>query len=338
MTNVIIIAEAGVNHNGSLDMAKKLVDTAVNAGVDYIKFQTFKTENLVSPDAAQANYQTENSGIEESQFKMLKKLELDKRAHEELINYCRNKGIKFLSTAFDLESIDLLDELGIELFKIPSGEVTNAPYIEKIAKKNKPVIMSTGMCNLEEVEAAYQILKKHLPADQITILHCSTDYPTKMPDVNLLAMQTLKEKFDVAVGYSDHTLGTEVPIAAVALGAKVIEKHFTLDKSLPGPDHKASLNPDELKIMVDAIRNIELALGNGKKQPTEAEKKNMTAARRSIHTRVALKKGTKITDNDLIMLRPGDGISPMKMQQILGKSVKEDIPAQHKLDWSDITD
>lgn len=338
MHKVLIIAEAGVNHNGDLDLAKKLIDAAANAGADYVKFQTFKTESLVSKDAKQADYQTENSGIKESQYEMLKRLELDINAHKELISYCKNAKIKFLSTAFDHESIGLLNDLEIACFKIPSGEVTNAPYIEHIASKGKPVILSTGMCNMQDIEAAFSILRKHLKKDDITILHCNTAYPTDMNDVNLKAMQSIQKEFDVKVGYSDHTLGIEVPIAAVALGAVLIEKHFTLDKSLPGPDHKASLNPTELARMVESIRNIEKALGSGIKKPSASEKQNIFAARRSVHSASEIKAGTIIKEEHLVMLRPGDGISPMDMQQILGKTVKGDIPAHYKITWSDITE
>jgi N,N'-diacetyllegionaminate synthase len=336
MDKVLIIAEAGVNHNGSLETAMKLVDAAATAGADYVKFQTFKTENLVSKNAQQADYQSKNSKKTESQFEMLKRLELDKTAHLELIDYCKQKDINFLSTAFDLESIDLLEELDAKLYKIPSGEVTNPIYLSAIASKGKPVIMSTGMCDLNDIEAAFSVLRKQLSKEQITLLHCNTDYPTQMKDVNLAAMKAIKNEFDVAVGYSDHTLGIEIPIAAVALGATVIEKHFTLDKNLTGPDHKASLNPEELKQMVLAIRNIETAMGAGLKEPSDSEIQNIKAARRSIHTAKSLQKGDLISESDLIMLRPGDGISPMEMQQILGKSVKEDLAIHHKIDWTDI--
>lgn len=321
--HTLIIAEAGVNHNGNLNLAKKLIDVAAEAGTDYVKFQTFKAEKIVSKKAKKAAYQIENTQKEkESQFEMLKKLELDKDTHIELINYANEKGIKFLSTAFDLESIDLLDKLGIDQFKIPSGEITNKPYVEKIASKKKPVILSTGMANLSEIEGALQVLLQNgLSREDITVLHCNTEYPTPMRDVNLIAMNTIQEAFKVQVGYSDHTLGIEIPIAAVARGAVCIEKHFTLDRSMEGPDHKASLEPQELIAMVKAIRNIELALGNGIKQPSASEQKNIPIARKSIHFAKDLSKGHIITKEDLIMLRPGTGISPMLLNQIIGKKL-----------------
>ncbi|MEO6901895.1 MAG: N-acetylneuraminate synthase [Bacteroidia bacterium] len=338
MKKVLIIAEAGVNHNGDIDMAKKLIDIAADAGADYVKFQTFKTEKLVSNIAKKAQYQQENvNDKSDSQFEMLKKLELSQIQHVELIAYCKGKKIKFLSTAFDLESIDLLENLGIDLFKIPSGEITNLPYLKKIGKLNKSVIISTGMCVIIEIEDALNILlNAGTDRNKISILHCTSDYPTKMEDVNLNAMITIQNKFNLPVGYSDHTLGIEVPIAAVAMGATIIEKHFTIDNTLPGPDHKASLEPIALKAMIHAIRNIEQALGNADKQPTETEKKNMQVSRKSIHLAKNLQKNHLITETDIVMKRPGDGISPMLMDKVIAKKINQDFNADHKLKWEDL--
>jgi N,N'-diacetyllegionaminate synthase len=339
MNKVIIIAEAGVNHNGSMDLAKQLIDAAADAGADYVKFQTFKTEKLVSAKAKKAEYQQKNMNdhVSDSQFDMLKKLELTEEQHHELIAYCKTKNIRFLSTAFDLESIDLLNSIGIDLFKIPSGEITNLPYLRKIGSLKKKVIVSTGMCVMSEIEDAVNVLlNAGTPKDNISILHCTTDYPTAMENVNLKAMLTIQKKFQVPVGYSDHTLGIEVPIAAVALGAVIIEKHFTLNKDLPGPDHKASLEPNELKEMINAIRNIEIALGSPNKEPSEAEKKNMLVARKSIHIASSISKGHFITLDDIIMKRPGDGISPMEMEHIIGKKIKRNLEGEHKLSWEDL--
>lgn len=339
MKKVIIIAEAGVNHNGDIEMAKRLIDAAVSAGVDYVKFQTFKADKLVSAVAKKAEYQILNGkdASSDSQFEMLKKLELSAEQHHELIEYCNKKNIRFLSTAFDLESIDLLDSLGIDLFKIPSGEITNLPYLKKIGALNKQVIVSTGMCVMSEIsDAINELIKAGTSKEKISVLHCTTDYPTAMLDVNLNAMLSIKHHLHVPVGYSDHTLGIEVPIAAVALGAIIIEKHFTLDKTLPGPDHKASLEPNELKAMVTAIRNIENALGNPEKQPSETEKKNMLVARKSIHLALNINKDHVLTESDLVMKRPGDGISPMLLEKVIGKKVKTDLNAEHKLVWEDL--
>ncbi|MFY0626320.1 MAG: N-acetylneuraminate synthase [Reichenbachiella sp.] len=333
----IIIAEAGVNHNGDIDLAKKLIDAAVSAGVDYVKFQTFKAEKLVTPTSKKAKYQQENTGNQsQTQFEMLKKLELDLDTHKELIDYCSQVGIKFLSTAFDLDSVDILEDLGADLFKIPSGEMTNLPYLEKIAGIGKPVILSTGMCTLGDVEDAFNVFTNAgLSKTKISILHCNTEYPTPMADVNLNAMNTLGTAFDVAYGYSDHTLGIEVPIAAVAKGATIIEKHFTLDKNMEGPDHKASLDPEELYSMVRAIRNIEIALGSMVKAPSTSESKNIIVARKSIHIVREVSKGEKIELDDLIMVRPGDGISPMEVKAIIGKSLRHDLPSGSQLKYSD---
>ena len=328
MTHVTIIAEAGVNHNGSIEMAKQLVDKAVEAGADIIKFQTFKAEKLVSRSARQAEYQKQNLGSssDDSQLGMLKKLELSKADHEELIYYCRQKGIKFFSTAFDMDSIDYLHSLRLGLWKIPSGEITNYPYLKKIAQFHEPVILSTGMCEIDDVQAAMNVLLKFgVKPEQITILHCNTEYPTPYADVNLRAMQQLRDKFHVEVGYSDHTRGIEVPIAAVALGASVIEKHFTLDRSLPGPDHKASLEPDELKAMVSAIRHIESALGDGHKHVSVSERKNVSIARKSIVAACPIKKGEVLTEENLTVKRPGTGISPMRWEEIVGTKAVRDF-------------
>ncbi|SMO61117.1 N-acetylneuraminate synthase [Solitalea koreensis] len=332
---VMIIAEAGVNHNGDITLAKKLIDAAVDAGVDYVKFQTFKAEKLVSKSAKKAEYQERNSSDgDDYQFNMLKKLELDEKSHHELINYCASKGIKFLSTAFDLESIELLDSLGIDLFKVPSGEITNYPYLKKIGSKGKPVIISTGMADMKEIAEALQVVTEAgTPLEKITILHCNTEYPTPMQDVNLLAMLNIQEAFNVQVGYSDHTLGIEIPVAAVALGAVCIEKHFTLDKTMEGPDHKASLEPQELKAMVQAIRNIEKALGDGEKKPSPSEAKNKEIARKSIHLALDLKAGAILTEENLIMKRPGNGISPMQLPLVIGKKLKVDLKEDALLEF-----
>lgn len=336
---VVIIAEAGVNHNGDIERAKKLIDAAVEAGVDYVKFQSFKAEKLVSKEAEKAAYQKRNTNdADTSQFNMLKKLELSKTNHLELIEYCNEKKISFFSTAFDVEGVDYLDSLNLGVFKIPSGEVTNYPYLKRVAEKNKPVILSTGMTNMLEIEEALDVLiTSGLKKSDITVLHCNTEYPTPMEDVNLKAMISIKEKFNVNIGYSDHTLGIEVPIAAVALGATVIEKHFTLDRNLPGPDHKASLEPEELKEMVKSIRNIEKAIGgNGEKTPSLSEIKNIPIARKSIHIKRNMKKGEKIHEEDIISLRPGNGISPMKWESVIGKILKVEVKAYHKLQPEDI--
>jgi N,N'-diacetyllegionaminate synthase len=339
MQKVLIIAEAGVNHNGNMTMAKQLIGVAAEAGADYIKFQTFKTESLVSSTAKKAEYQKQNMSrdVSDSQFEMLKKLELSPEMHHELIAYCEQKKIKFLSTGFDLESIDLLDSLSIDLFKIPSGEITNLPYLQKVGSFNKKVILSSGMCNMDEIQEAVDILIKSGTArNKISVLHCTTNYPTAMQDVNLRAMLSIKEELSLPIGYSDHTLGIEVPIAAVAMGASIIEKHFTLDKTLPGPDHKASLEPAELIAMVKAIRNIEQALGSREKKPTETEIKNKTSARKSIHLVKNLRKNHVLSQDDLIMKRPGDGISPMLMMQVIGKKLKTEVEKEHKLKWEDL--
>jgi len=299
MNSVIIIAEAGVNHNGDMKIAKKLIDAAVDAGVDYVKFQTFKSENLVSKEAKKADYQIENTqNASENQLQMLKKLELSHAQHEELIAYCKQKNISFFSTAFDLDSLDYLKKLGLKMVKIPSGEITNLPYLRRAASLFKEVILSSGMATMDEISDAFDIfLKAGIPKENIKILHCNTEYPTPMRDVNLMAMLSIQKRFGVTTGYSDHTLGIEVPIAAVALGGQMIEKHFTLDRSLPGPDQLASLEPEELKSMVKAIRNIELAIsGSGIKEPSDSEMKNMAIARKSIVAKTSIQKGEKFTE------------------------------------------
>ena len=318
--SVLIIAEAGVNHNGSMKIAKQLVDAAVEASVDIIKFQTFKAEKLVSKTAKQAEYQKNNIGDgNDSQYEMLKKLELSEENHEELIAYCREKGIRFWSTAFDFESMDYLYSLGLGLWKIPSGEITNYPFIRKIASYGEDVIMSTGMCEKKDIQNAMDVLLRYgVRKEQITLLHCNTQYPTPFQDVNLNAMASIMHEFDIQVGYSDHTLGIEVPIAAVALGAKVIEKHFTIDRNLPGPDHKASLEPHELKSMVSAIRHIEQALGNGIKRVSDSEKANIPVARKSIVAACPIKKGELLTEENLTVKRPGTGLSPMLWNEVVG--------------------
>jgi len=318
-SKTLIIAEAGVNHNGSVESAKKLIAAAEEAGADYVKFQTFKAETLVTQNADKAEYQKRLTGADETQFEMIKKLELDKKAHEELIDHCKQIDIQFLSTAFDHESIKLLAELNIPLFKIPSGEITNLPYLRHIGKMGKPIIMSTGMSTLDEVQNALNILiESGAGKEQITILHCNTEYPTPMEDVNLKAMITIRDELGVNVGYSDHTLGIEIPIAAVAMGASVIEKHFTLDRALPGPDHAASMEPDELKTMVTTIRNVEKALGNGMKKPSGSELKNITIVRKSIIAKKTINKGEPFSENNLGVKRPGTGLSPMLWDQIIG--------------------
>ncbi|MCT4593963.1 MAG: N-acetylneuraminate synthase [Anaeromicrobium sp.] len=323
MNNVLIIAEAGVNHNGSLETAKRLIDKAKEAGVDIVKFQTFKAEKLVSKYAEKADYQKETTDASESQFSMIKKLELDLDMHKELIGYCNLKNIKFLSTPFDVDSVQLLVELGLDIIKIPSGEITNLPYLRAIGKLRKQVILSTGMATLGEIEEALNALREN-GTDDITVLHCNTEYPTPIEDVNLSAMNTIEEAFKVNVGYSDHTLGVEIPIAAVAMGASVIEKHFTLDKRMEGPDHKASLSPGELKEMVQAIRNIERALGDGIKRPSKSELKNRDIARKSIVANCKIKKGEVFTEANLTIKRPGNGISPMRWDNIIGKISNKD--------------
>jgi len=317
--SVFIIAEAGVNHNGSVDLAKRLIDVAYNSGADAVKFQTFKAENLVSKNAQKADYQKQTTDVSESQFDMIKKLELDVDTHKELIAHCQEKDIMFLSTPFDHESINLLSDLGLQIFKIPSGEITNLPYLRHIGSLGKKVVLSTGMSNLKEVGDALNILiNAGTSKDNITVLHANTMYPTPMEDVNLNAMLTMQKEFDVAVGYSDHTLGIEVDIAAVAMGASCIEKHFTLDRAMDGPDHRASLEPEELKEMVNSIRNIEKALGSSEKKPSQSESVNIDVARKSIFAKIDINKGDILDKKNLCVKRPGSGISPMKWDEVMG--------------------
>ena len=323
----IIIAEAGVNHNGDIDLAKKLVVEAAAAGADLVKFQTFLANKIVSSTAPKAEYQKRTTDSGESQFEMIQKLELSRESHEVLIEECRRQGIGFFSTAFDPESFDMLLDLGcVDLIKIPSGEITNLPLLRYMTRLGKPVLLSTGMANLGEVEAAIQVIEAAgTPHHLITILHCTAEYPTPMEDVNLRAMVSMKQAFGVAVGYSDHTPGTEVAIAAAALGATVIEKHFTLDRNLPGPDHKASLEPHELKAMVNAIRNIEVALGDGIKQASRSELKNKPIARKSIVARREINAGEFFSEDNLAAKRPGTGISPMFWDEIIGKIARRNF-------------
>lgn len=339
LDKVLIIAEAGVNHNGDINMAIELIDVASKAGVDIVKFQTFKANKIVSMAAKKAKYQSANIGDgDDSQYNMLKSLELSEDDHTTLIHECEKRGIQFLSTAFDVDGIDFLESIGMPFFKSPSGEITNYPYLKRLAEKGKPVVLSTGMADLEEIKAAVKVLTDHgLNKKDITLLHCNTEYPTPMEDVNLKAMNTIGDDLVVQVGYSDHTLGIEVPIAAVALGAKVIEKHFTLDRNLPGPDHRASLEPDELKAMVTAIRNIEKAIsGSGKKEPSPSEHKNKEVARKSIHTTRSMNVGEIIKEKDIIALRPGSGISPMEWESVIGRKVNREYSATEMLERSSL--
>ena len=324
---IIIIAEAGVNHNGDMAKAKALIDKGAEAGVDYVKFQTFKAGNLVTKQAKRAAYQDRNTQDNDTQYEMLKKLELSQAVHQELIDYCAQKGVQFLSTGFDIESLEFLARLGITIAKVPSGEITNLPYLRKVASLFPEVILSTGMATIIEIKDAVKVLTDNgVNSDKITVLHCNTEYPTPMEDVNLRAMLHIQQEVGVAIGYSDHTLGIEVPIAAVALGATIIEKHFTLDKTLPGPDHKASLEPDELKAMVSAIRNIEKAVGgSGLKEVSISEAKNKPIARKSIVAAKKIVKGELFTIENLTVKRPGTGILPMQWDEVIGKTAKKDF-------------
>ncbi len=325
MSRVFIIAEAGVNHNGSLELAKKLIDVAIDAGADAVKFQTFKADNLVSKNAQKAEYQKQTTSVDESQYEMIKRLELDENAHRELINYCKYKQIMFLSTPFGHESIELLRSFDMSIFKIPSGEITNLPYLRHIGSLGKRVILSTGMADLGEVEDALNILvQSGTQLENITVLHATSEYPCPIEDVNLRAMQTIKSAFGVMVGYSDHTQGIEVSIAAVALGASVIEKHFTLDREMDGPDHKASLEPAELKAMVQGIRRVTKALGTGIKKPSNSEVKNMYIARKSIVALRTIKIGETFNAENITIKRPGGGISPMRWDEVVGQVAQKD--------------
>lgn len=323
-SNVFIIAEAGVNHNGSIEKAKRLIEKAKESGADAVKFQTFKAEKVMSRYAEKAEYQKQSTGADETQLDMVKKLELSFDEFNILKNYCDKVGIRFMSTPFDHDSIEFLDKLGMEIWKIPSGEITNLPYLIRIAQLKKPVILSTGMSTMEDINNAIVVLKEN-GVGELTVLHCTTEYPTPFSDVNLKAMLSIKEKFNVNVGYSDHTKGIEVPIAAIALGALVIEKHFTLDNTMEGPDHKASLEPDELKKMVDSIRHIELALGSGVKEPAKSEIKNIKIARKSIIAKKGIKAGEAFTEENLTVKRPGNGISPMKWFEVIGEIAIRDF-------------
>jgi N,N'-diacetyllegionaminate synthase len=327
MSKVLIIAEAGVNHNADILLAKRLIDIAKEAGADVVKFQTAVPELVMTEHALKADYQVENTGIlNESQIEMARRIHLPLSAYKELLDYSNKVNIKFLSTPFDLVSIKLLEDLGLDIFKIPSGEITNLPYLRAIGQLRKEVILSTGMANLDEIQSALNVLiESGTPKDNIAVLHCNTDYPTNMLDVNLRAMQTIADKFGVKVGYSDHTLGIEVPIAAVALGASIIEKHFTLDKNMEGPDHKASLEPQELKAMVTAIRNIENALGDGVKLPSTSEIVNIPVARKSIVAQMFIKKGDVFSEKNLTVKRPGIGISPMQWDNLIGQTATRDF-------------
>ena len=321
--SVYIIAEAGVNHNGSFDLACRMIDAAKKAGVDCIKFQTFNSRNLVTRDARKAEYQQKTTG-DSSQEEMLKKLELTHDEFLALKKHCDAIGIRFLSTPFELESIDFLNTIDMPFWKIPSGEITNYPYLLAIAKTGKPVVMSTGMCEMDEIGAAIKVLKENGTKD-IKLLHCNTEYPTPFEDVNLRAMRTMRDTFGLEVGYSDHTPGIEVPIAAVAMGATIIEKHFTLDRNMEGPDHKASLEPDELAAMVRAIRNVEVALGTGTKEPSDSEKKNIAIARKSLVAAKKIRKGELLTAENLTAKRPGSGVSPMKWPEVIGTNAVRDF-------------
>ncbi|EAK0771170.1 N-acetylneuraminate synthase [Campylobacter lari] len=333
MQKTIIIAEAGVNHNGDINLAKKLIEVASDAGADYVKFQTFIASNCVSKIAKKAKYQLQNTLADENQLDMIKKLELSKQDHEILINHCKKHSIKFLSTAFDLESIEFLSSLNLDFFKIPSGEITNFPYLKKIASYDKKIILSTGMATLDEIEKALDILVQNgTQRDKIIILHCNTEYPTPFEDVNLKAMQILKEAFNLPIGYSDHTLGINISIAAVAMGACVIEKHFTLDKNMQGPDHKASLEPEELKAMIKSIRELEQAFGDGIKIPSKSESKNKIIARKSLIAKKNIKKGEKFNEENLTTKRPGNGICAMKYEEYLGKIAKKNYMEDELID------
>jgi len=332
--STFIIAEAGVNHNGDLEVAKRLVDVAVEAGADAVKFQTFKAHNLVIKEAQKAEYQKQTTASDESQHEMIRKLELDERMHREIIAHCAERRIMFLSTPFDHESIDLLHAFGMQIFKIPSGEITNLPYLRHISGLGKQVILSTGMADLGEVEDALGVLRQcGIPDDKITLLHATTEYPCPMQDVNLRAMQSMRVAFGVATGYSDHTPGIEVPVAAVAMGASVIEKHFTLNRNLPGPDHRASLEPEELKAMVASIRNIELAIGDGCKRMAPSEAGNRPIARKSLVASRMIKEGEAFSVDNITAKRPGTGISPMRWDEVIGRVAARDFHPDELLEW-----
>ncbi len=340
MNKVVVIAEAGVNHNGDLELAKKLIKAAADACADVVKFQTFNTDKIVSPQAQKADYQSKNQESKDSsQYTMLKNLEMPKEWHEELMRYAKEMNISFLSTAFDLDNLDYLNTLDLDFFKIPSGEITNKRYLEKVACFKKPVVLSTGMSTLNEIKAALEVLSHNgLHKEHVTVLHCNTEYPTPMKDVNLKAMLTIRDSFNVNIGYSDHTLGIEVPIAAVAMGATVIEKHLTLDRGMDGPDHAASIEPQELTAMVKSIRNIQWAIsGNGKKVPSDSEAKNMIAARKSLHLSRDMKTNDVISSSDIVAKRPGNGISPMDINEVIGKKINKELKQDALLKWEDLS-
>jgi N,N'-diacetyllegionaminate synthase len=333
MSNVLVIAEAGVNHNGDLGMALKLVDVAAEAGADFVKFQTFSADRIVTAAARKADYQAATTGGDESQLSMLRRLELSAEAHAQIVERCRERSIGFLSTGFDIESVDFLIGLGIPLIKIPSGELTNLPYLRHVGAIGLPTVLSTGMAELEEVAQAIAALEAAgLPRSRLTVLHCTTEYPAPFADVNLRAMQAMRSAFGVEVGYSDHTPGIEVAIAAVALGASVIEKHFTLDRDLPGPDHRASLPPGELVAMVRAIRNVELALGSGDKRPSGSEVKNMAVARKSIVAARVIRAGEIFSADNLTIKRPGTGVSPMRWDDLIGRPARRDYAVDEMIE------
>lgn len=330
---VIVIAEAGVNHNGDMDIARKLIDAAAAAGADYVKFQTFSAERLVTRSAEKAEYQKNHTEAAESQFEMLRRLELSETMHTELIRHCASRGIAFLSTGFDIESLNFLAGLDMPVFKVPSGEITNLPYLRHIGGLGRPIILSTGMSTLAEIGDAINVLEQvNVLRSEITVLHCTTEYPAPIEEVNLLAMNTIRDTFGVQVGYSDHTKGIEIPIAAVAMGACLIEKHFTLDRRLPGPDHEASLEPEELKTMVSAIRNVELALGDGVKRPTTSEIPNIKIARKSIVAGRTIRTGDSYTQDNLAIKRPGNGVSPMRLDEMLGRIAERDYQVDELID------
>ncbi len=329
----LIIAEAGVNHNGDIAVARRLIDAAAAARADLVKFQTFSADRLVTLQAAKADYQRANSGADDSQHAMLRKLELTPGMHEELLSHCRARAVGFFSTAFDIPSLDLLAGMGLGIFKVPSGEITNLPYLRHVGHFGKPVILSTGMATLGEIEAALAVLENAgTPRERITVLHCNTEYPTPMSDVNLRAMLSIREAFGVQVGYSDHTAGIEVAIAAVALGATVIEKHFTLDRRMPGPDHKASLEPAELAAMVTGIRNIELVMGDGIKRPSRSEARNLPIARKSLVAARVIRRGERFTEENVAVKRPGTGLSPMRLDEVLGRTAQRDFAPDELLE------
>ncbi len=331
--SVFIIAEAGVNHNGSIELAKKLIDVASSVGADAVKFQTFKADNLATKSAQKAIYQKNSTKKNETQFQMLKKLELSTEAHKELILYCDNKKILFISSPFDHESIELLKNLGLETFKIPSSEITNLPYLRHIGKLNKKLILSTGMSTIDEVKNALNVLiKSGTKKSKITVLHTTSEYPAPIEDVNLKAMVTIGKELDVNIGYSDHTQGIEVSVAAVAIGARCIEKHFTLDCNMEGPDHKASLEPDQLEAMIKNIRNIEIALGSSIKKPSKSELQNILVARKSIVAKTKIKKGDLFTKDNISTKRPGNGISPMQWDDIIGTASNNDYEEDDLID------